>query len=136
MEEELVTIKVAAKALKTSQRNIHRFFERGLLSKVKQGRRTYIKADDVRSLITSQKETSKNSHKAKVTDKDIKAVTIDITHYESLLRHIGELESQNQVLLEYRLNREEEIRQLKDEVAALKKELDKPILARLFGRRK
>ncbi len=48
--EEKVTVKVAAKALGVSERTVQRYLEKGLLSKLKEGRRVYIPTSEITTL--------------------------------------------------------------------------------------
>ncbi|KJR40663.1 hypothetical protein MCHI_003443 [Candidatus Magnetoovum chiemensis] len=137
MDNELITVKIAAKALETTERSIHRYIVKGLLTKVKQGGRTYVKADDVRKLRQEAKnklETVKACHNDKETKtrKDsTSTVCIKIDRYDDMMKRIGELEERNKLLLEYKATKEYDIRQrdhaiekLKERIAEFEQDLE------------
>jgi DNA-binding transcriptional MerR regulator len=114
VSEEKITIRVAAKALGVTERTVQRYIEKGILSKIKDGYRIYVYADEVRKLRqqeydkaydtetsvttgTTQIDASDDSH-----DRDTTVVVIDRPHYEGLLTRLGQLEAQNNHLIEYK----------------------------------
>lgn len=94
---ERVTIPLAAKALKVSTKTVQRYIEKGQLSKIKEGTRVYVPMDEIRALLSGHPKIDKSPH---VHEKD--RVTVDRTHYDSLLVRLGQLEANQQLLLEYR----------------------------------
>jgi chromosome segregation ATPase len=95
--DEKVTIFLAAKALKVSTKTVHRYIEKGILSKTKEGTRIFVPMDDIRALLSGQLRVDKCP---RVHEKD--RVTVDRTHYDSLLVRLGQLETNQQLLLEYK----------------------------------
>jgi DNA-binding transcriptional MerR regulator len=120
--DEKVSISLAAKALKVSTKTVHRYIERGQLSKVKEGTRVYVPMDDIRTLLSGQPRVDKSPH---VHEND--KVTVDRTHYDSLLVRLGQLEANQQLLLEYRAgieSRDKALEQAKGNINAQAQELD------------
>ena len=58
---ELVSVQVAAKALGVTEKSVWRYMTKGLLTRVKEGSRTFIPASDVRLLKADRKSTRLNS---------------------------------------------------------------------------
>jgi DNA-binding transcriptional MerR regulator len=117
--DEKVTISVAAKALKVSTKTVHRYIEKGLLTKLKEGTRVYVPMDDIRVLRNGQGSIDKSPP---VHEKD--RIIIDRGHYDGLLIRVGQLESERQLLLEYKASIEEKdkvILEQKEKVAAQNK---------------
>jgi DNA-binding transcriptional MerR regulator len=112
---EKVTISLAAKALKVSTKTIHRYIEKGQLSKLKEGTRVYVPMDEIRALLSGQPKVDKSQH---VHEKD--RVTVDRTHYDSLLVRLGQLEANQQLLLEYK----EGLRWKEKELAEIKQDAE------------
>lgn len=108
MQDEKVTVPVAAKALGVTPKTIHQWLKAGTLTRVKDGSRTYILMDEVRALRQNRVITSKSE----VIDFDDDStpgynlgnneIPIDRNHYEALLTRLGQLEANQQLLLEYR----------------------------------
>ena len=122
MQEEKVTVKVAAKALGVSNKTIYRYIEKGRLSKVKEGRRIYIPMSEVRTLRSGQGE--KVSGQVLDTRKEkMSKVSITKEEYQSLLVELGELRERNKLLLEHKLNRDQALIVKDEEVEALKQKL-------------
>ncbi len=137
MDDEKVTVKVAAKALKVSARTVRRYIEKGIISKVKEGDRTYVSMSDVRKLIGQAKaDMSQVRPQNKDTGVDMSGavISIDRTHYEALLTRLGALEGEKKYLLEYKATNEE----LKRTVAELEAELARESVTwwkRLFSKK-
>jgi DNA repair exonuclease SbcCD ATPase subunit len=118
---EKVTISLAAKALKVSTKTVHRYIERGQLSKLKEGTRVYVPMDEIRALLSGQPTVDKSP---RVHEKD--KVTVDRTHYDGLLVRLGQLEANQQLLLEYRAgieSRDKALEQAKGNISAQAEEL-------------
>jgi DNA-binding transcriptional MerR regulator len=118
---ERVSIPLAAKALKVSTKTVHRYIEKGQLSKIKEGTRVYVPMDEIRALLSGQPRVDKSPH---VHEKD--RVTVDRTHYDSLLVRLGQLEANQQLLLEYKEGlqiRDKELAQIKLDAEAKAKAL-------------
>ena len=118
---EKVTISLAAKALKVSTKTVHRYIERGQLSKLKEGTRIYVPMDEIRALLSGQPKVDKCP---RVHEKD--RVTVDRTHYDGLLVRLGQLEANQQLLLEYRAgieSRDKALEQAKENISAQAQEL-------------
>ncbi|MBF0555686.1 MAG: helix-turn-helix domain-containing protein [Nitrospirae bacterium] len=119
MDKELVSIKVAAKALEVSEKTILRYLKTGRLSTVKEGRRTYLLSNEVRTFKQTRK-TEKGQSKGQGTDtKD--TVSLTRVEYEKLLTELGELRERNRLLLEYRLTKDSEINELKQKLEAVER---------------
>jgi multidrug efflux pump subunit AcrA (membrane-fusion protein) len=119
--DEKVTIPLAAKALKVSTKTVHRYIEKGLLTKVKEGTRVYVPMDEIRALLSGQPKIDKCP---RVHEKD--RVTVDRTHYDGLLVRLGQLEANQQLLLEYRAgieSRDKALEQAKGNINAQAQEL-------------
>ncbi len=119
--DEKVTITLAAKALKVSTKTVHRYLDKGLLTKVKEGTRVYVPMDEVRALLSGQPKIDKSP---RVHEKD--KVTVDRTHYDGLLVRLGQLEANQQLLLEYRAgieSRDKALEQAKGNMSAQAQEL-------------
>lgn len=108
MQDEKVTIQVAAKAIGVTPKTIHQWLRKGTLSKVKEGNRTYILMDEIRALrqdkVTNQKSEVITSEvkQEQVTNQGYNMVPIKREHYEGLLTKLGQLEANQQLLLEYK----------------------------------
>jgi hypothetical protein len=132
MDSELVRLSIAAKALKCSERTLRRWADAGRCVITTQGNKSYIKADEVRELRRQKTETPPKIRKKK--NLDTQFVTIELSRYDDMLKRLGEVESQNKLLLEYRLTRDEEIAKLKAEIAALKKDAGQPLITQILNR--
>ena len=119
--EEKVTVKVAAKALGVSDKTIYRYIEKGVLSKIKEGRRIYIPVSEVRTLRNGQGEKVSGQ----VLDMRKEKMSITRKEYDSLMVELGELRERNKLLLEYKLNRDQALTVKEGEIAELKQELQK-----------
>ena len=119
--EEKVTVKVAAKALGVSDKTIYRYIEKGVLSKIKEGRRIYIPVSEVRTLRNGQGEKVSGQ----VLDMRKEKMSITRKEYDSLMVELGELRERNKLLLEYKLNRDQALTVKDGEIAELKQKLQK-----------
>lgn len=111
--QEKVTINLAAKVLNVDRRTIYRWMDKGVLSKIKEGKKTYILMDEVRTLRdkSATDDKSHNVSQFRGTNKD--TVTVDRSHYEALLIRLGQLEVKEKNLLEYKTGLEEKDKELK-----------------------
>lgn len=117
MTQEKTTIPAAAKALGVSQKTIYRYLSNGTLSRVREGKNTYILIDEIRTLRTDRTETVKEGVRTKHTDTNTKTITVKLTEYNELLKQIGRTETQDRYLLEYKATIEQ-----KDKVILEQKE--------------
>lgn len=133
MQDEKVTIQVAAKALNVTPKTIYQWFRTGTLTRVKDGNRTYILMDEVRALrqtrVTNQKSeviTSEGKNEPG-NNPGYDMVPIKREHYEGLLTRLGQLEANQQLLLEYKAgieSRDKALEQAKGNINAQAQELD------------
>jgi predicted site-specific integrase-resolvase len=141
MTQEMVTIKVACDTLKVSRKTIYRYIEKGLLTKIKEGRRTYILANDIRSLRQGQIEKVTQSKRDSDTKK-VTHMTLPIEEYKSVMEELAELKERNKLLLEYKLTGDQVRKELEEtkqklqaaetEIARLKKPLFKRIVKQVI----
>lgn len=132
MQDEKVTIQVAAKALNVTPKTVHQWLRTGTLTRVKDGNRTYILMDEVRALrqirVTNPKSeviTSEGKIE-QVTNQGCDMVPIKREHYEGLLIRLGQLEANQQLLLEYRAgieSRDKALEQAKETLTQKEQEL-------------
>lgn len=106
--DEKVTVQVAAKALGVHEKSVHRYIAKGLLTRIRDGNRTYVPLAQVVHLRNEQKQSGqgqvtdkiegvpKDGNKVSVTK--TATVTIDRDHYEGILIRIGQLEAENKTL--------------------------------------
>lgn len=92
--QEKVTVQVAAKALGVSIKTVHRYLQSGILTKIKDGQRVYIPADEIRRFKGTDGQTVSTEKKD--------TITLDLSRYDAMLTELGELRKQSQFLLEYR----------------------------------
>ena len=132
MQDEKVTIQVASKALNVTPKTVHQWLRTGTLTRVKDGNRTYILMDEVRAL----RQTRVTNKKSEVITSEGKnepgnnqgydMVPIKREHYEGLLTRLGQLEANQQLLLEYKGNieqRDKALEQAKGNISAQAQEL-------------
>lgn len=104
--DEKITIKAAAKALGVTTKTIQRYIGKGLLSKVKQGTRTYLYLSEIRAMLEyrasergqSMSLVGRRSGAGQTAD----TITLHRERYESLLIELGELRKQSQFLDEFK----------------------------------
>jgi DNA-binding transcriptional MerR regulator len=132
MQDEKVTIKVAAKAIGVTPKTVHQWLRIGTLTRVKEGNRTYILMDEVRALrqnrVTNPKSEVITSEGKIEPSNNLgnNIVPIDREHYEGLLIRLGQLEANQQLLLEYRAgieSRDKALEQAKGNISAQAQEL-------------
>jgi DNA-binding transcriptional MerR regulator len=147
MSEEKVTIKIAMKALGVSEKTIYRYLNNGLLTRIKEGHRTYIPSSEVRSLKQKQTESMSGhfSDNKKVVSGHISVgkesmsgqVSLSADEYKKLIKENEELKQKNLLLLEYKLGADqvkkelEETKQKLQEADAEIARLKKPLLRRI-----
>ena len=141
MTQEMVTIKVACDTLKVSRKTIYRYIEKGLLTKIKEGRRTYILANDIRSLRQGQIEKVTQT-KSDTDTKKVTHMTLPIDEYKSVMAELAELRERNRLLLEYKLAGDQVKKELEEtkhklqeaetEIAQLKKPLFRRIVEQVM----
>ncbi len=125
MSEEKVTIQLAAKVLNVTPKTIHRWLKLGMLSKVKEGSRTYILMDDIRALRQRQVITSKNDvptfegDMGQGNNLGNNIVPIERSHYKGLLTRLGQLAAKQALLLEYKEGLEKKDKELAETKEAL-----------------
>ncbi len=105
MIEELTqskaTIQEAAKALHIDRKTIYRWIEKGLLSKVKEGNKTFVILEEVKTIC--DKGMSQDATKLEADSvANTNIVTLDRPHYEGLLIKLGQFEAERRYLLEYK----------------------------------
>lgn len=101
MSQDKATIQEAAKALSIDRKTIYRWIDKGLISKVKEGSKTFVILSEVRAIC--DKMPSQDSTKfeaANVANTNI--VTLERPHYEGLLIKLGQFEAERRYLLEYK----------------------------------
>jgi len=132
MQDEKVTIQVAAKALNVTPKTVHQWLRTGTLTRVKDGNRTYILMDEVRALrqnrVTNQKSEVITSEGKSEPSNNLgnNMVPIDREHYEGLLIRLGQLEANQQLLLEYKAGieyRDKALEQAKGNISGQAQEL-------------
>ena len=133
MQDEKVTIQVAAKALNVTPKTVHQWLRTGTLTRVKDGNRTYILMDEVRALRQNRVTNPKGevitfeTKNEQVTNQGYDMVPIKREHYEGLLTRLGQLEANQQLLLEYKAGieyRDKALEQAKGNISAQAQELD------------
>lgn len=150
MSEEKVTIKTAMKALGVSEKTVYRYLNNGLLTRIKEGHRTYILSSEIRSL--RQKQTlsghSSDSKKAvsghsSVSKESMSGqMSLSQDEYKKLIQENEELKQKNLLLLEYKLSADQVKRELEEtkqklktaetEITRLKKPLFKRIVEQVI----
>lgn len=106
MSVEKCTIPAAAKALGVSQKTIYRYLNNGTLSRIREGKNTYILIDEVRTLRTDMSVTQKEPVRTKHTDTDTDKITLSLKEYTTLVDELGQykgqVSGQARYLLEYK----------------------------------
>ncbi|UCG12131.1 MAG: helix-turn-helix domain-containing protein [Deltaproteobacteria bacterium] len=144
-----VSIQVAAKILGVSRGTVIRYMDRDRLTRIRESSRVYVPMDEIRNLRASRKKSG-GSGPGRTAHGDIKAtVTLERDHYEELLTRLGQLESENQHLLEYKndlvdiktalVDREKDLGEVMAKLLMAEEELKKvrrmAWWQKLFGRR-
>jgi len=134
MEQEKTTIQAAAKALGVTIKTIQRYLLNGTLSKIKEGTRTYIPIDEIRTLRQGQTKGQKKDVQTNHKDRDRNIITLNLAEYKELLQELGhykgQLEGQTRHLLEYKQDAECKAQELTEARAVISKarsELEKMI---------
>jgi DNA repair ATPase RecN len=106
MQAEKTTIAAAAKALGVSQKTIYRYLNNGTLSRIREGKNTYILVDEVRTLRTDMTGAEKEPVRTKHTDTDTDKITLSLKQYTDLIDELGQYKNQvsgqARYLLEYK----------------------------------
>lgn len=108
MEQEKVTIKVAARALGVHEKTILRYLAKGRLTRVREGGHTYLLLSEVVALRdgtqVQEQEQGQGNNVSTPESTDMhrtggaSTVTIDLERYEGLLVRLGQLQERNQIL--------------------------------------
>lgn len=132
MEQEKTTIQAAAKALGVTTKTIQRYLLNGTLSKIKEGARTYIPIDEIRTLRRGQEQGQKKDVQTNHRDRDRDTITINLAEYKELLQELGhykgQVEGQTRHLLEYKANieaKDKELSTVKGALATNTEEIEK-----------
>jgi len=132
MEQEKTTIQAAAKALGVTTKTIQRYLLNGTLSKIKEGTRTYIPIDEVRTLRQGQEVGTKKDVQTNHRDRDSNTITLKLAEYKELLQELGhykgQIEGQTRHLLEYKANieaKDKELATVKSALATNTEEIEK-----------
>jgi DNA-binding transcriptional MerR regulator len=125
MEQEKTTIQAAAKALGVTTKTIQRYLLNGTLSKIKEGTRTYISIDEIRTLRQGQTEGQKKDVQTNHKDRDSNTITLKLAEYKELLQELGhykgQIEGQTRHLLEYKQDAERKAQELTEARAVIGK---------------
>jgi excisionase family DNA binding protein len=136
-----VTIQEACKIANISRKTLYRWIEKGLLSKGKDGNRSYVSLAEVQALCNQSDkpdDTTSVTGDNRTTQSDTGKVTVDMVYLEGLLVKLGQMEAERRYLLEYKGNIEQKdkvIAEQQVELNRLKAELERswvPWYRRLF----
>ncbi len=135
-----MTVRTAAQALGVSPETLEEYLERtGKMESIRQGRRVFIPAHEVKALLEEKKRTQRRADAPPSEIPDTgstgrpqeNAVSVPVPHYNALLEELGRLRYQSQLLEFYRteaqeknallLEKEHHIGRLEAELAQLKK---------------
>lgn len=133
---EKASIQVAAKALGVSAKTIQRWVKSGKIQSIREDNRVFIPVDEIRTRLQEQRAGVADIDQDKKEDvqtirghdeaKSIDVIPITRTHYEGLLTRLGQLEANQQLLLEYRAgieSRDKALEQAKGNISAQAQEL-------------
>ena len=145
MAQEKVTVAVACKTLGISQRSLYRLLKEGRLTRIKEGRRTYILTSEVHAMRQELAQPLAQKKTANVTGSVAQSsdvVTVARDRYEGLLQELGELKERDKLFLEYKDKQVHEKQALEQELAETRaklmdaqeqlKEKEKPFLMRFI----
>ena len=134
---EKASITIAAKALGVSVKTIQRWVKSGKIQSIREDNRIFIPIDEIRARLQEQraniedivqdKKEDVQTIRGHSEDKSIDVIPITRTHYENLLVRLGQLEANQQLLLEYRVgieSRDKALEQAKGNISAQAQELD------------
>ena len=122
MTQERVTVKIACDTLGVSRKTLYRYLEKGLLSRVKEGRRIYIPMDDIRAL--RKKKVTSESQKKSVIDTDkVTHMSLSTGEYRALVKENEELKAKTHLLLEYKGTKDREVQELRQSLKEVQAEL-------------
>lgn len=146
MSQEKTTVAAAAKALGVTQKTIYRYLSNGTLSRIREGARTYILVDEVRTLRMKLSETQENGVLTNEGHTDSDMITLKLSAYNELMKKLGQAEGQERYLLEYRAEIQQKDKALIEqsallenknkEIEELKKRLNVSFWKRLFSKNK
>lgn len=133
---EKASIQVAAKALGVSVKTIQRWVKGGKIQSIREDNRVFIPVEEIRTRLQEQrtnvadidqdKKEDVQTTRGHYEDKNLDVIPITRTHYEGLLTRLGQLEANQQLLLEYRAgieSRDKELEQAKGNISAQAQEL-------------
>jgi excisionase family DNA binding protein len=133
---EKASIQVAAKALGVSAKTIQRWVKSGKIQSIREDNRVFIPVDEIRTRLQEQRAGVADIDQDKKEDvqtirghdeaKSIDVIPITRTHYEGLLTRLGQLEANQQLLLEYRAgieSRDKALEQAKGNISAQAQEI-------------
>jgi DNA-binding transcriptional MerR regulator len=109
---EKASITVAAKALGVSAKTIQRWVKSGKIQSIREDNRIFIPVDEIRARLQDKRASVEDIDQDKkeavqttighTEDKNLDVIPITRTHYEGLLTRLGQLEANQQLLLEYK----------------------------------
>ena len=124
MTQEKVTVKVACDTLSVSRKTLYRYLEKGLLSKVKEGKSVYIPMDDIRVLRQRQVTSESQTKSVRDTDK-VTHMTLSLDEYRALVKENEELKAKTQLLLEYKGAKDREVQELRQSLQEVQADLNR-----------
>jgi len=126
---EKASITVAAKALGVSAKTIQRWVKSGKIQSIREDNRVFIPVDEIRARLQEQrasvadidqdKKEDVQTIRGHSEDKNLDVIPIERTHYEGLLTRLGQLEANQQLLLEYKEGLQTKERELSETKATL-----------------
>lgn len=120
MSAEKITMRAAARALHVTERSIKRYLEKGLLTKVQEGYRVYLLADEVRRFRRdSDKGGSANIQTSDMQD----IVTMPGDKFREMAAELGSLREKCNYLIEH-VSQQKKIEKELDETRGMLKEND------------
>ncbi len=122
MTQERVTVKVACDTLSVSRKTLYRYIEKGLLSRVKEGRRVYIPMGEIRALRQRRVTSASQTKSVSATDK-VTHMTLSTDEYRALVKENEELKAKTHLLLEYKGSKDREVQELRQSLKKLQVEL-------------
>ncbi len=123
MSGEYVSVKVCARVLGVSVKTVYRYLSLGRLTRLKEGYRTYVSMDEVRSLKGQLKPMSEYSMVN--VPSSVSQVSLSNEEYKSLMTEVVELRERNRLLIEYKGTRDKEIQELKKRLQEVQVELNR-----------
>jgi Fic family protein len=118
MQQEKTTIQAAAKALGVTTKTIQRYLSNGTLTRIKEGARTYVFVDEVRTLRQGHEQGQKTPVPTSSRDRDSNTITVNLKDYANLVQEVGHykgmLEGQTRHLIEYKSDIDQKNRELSE----------------------